>query len=46
MRFEMFMKPSNTVVLVLGANNEPSSINNDKNTISLEGGLCDYFKAR
>lgn len=46
MCFDMFMEPSNTVVLVLVANNEPSSINNDKKTISLEGSLSNYFKAR
>ena len=37
---------SNTGVLVLVANNESSSIKNDKNTISLEGSLSNYFKAR
>lgn len=35
----MLMELSNTVALVLVANNEPSSINNAKNTISLEGSI-------
>lgn len=45
MYFEMYMEPKNTVI-VLMVNNESSSINNDKNTIFLEGGLSNYFKAR
>lgn len=38
MHFEMLMKLSNIVALVLVANNEPP-INNAKNTISLEGSI-------
>lgn len=37
MYFKIFMESSDTAVLVLVAYNEPTAINNAKNTISLEG---------